>query len=191
MNTFLDSVTRGVDGLVGRMVDRLGGDAQPQAEVDEPGTERVWLLAYSVISVRRDDPRLLRRGEIIEVDVFDQEGTAARLIQRTLRREANLGPEDERFLRVHLSLLDSWCRPREGRGLPEEPRPATGDRAGEVLMTLRYLGAEASLSEIRDELGWPRGRVRYWLQQLIREGLVQRRRDGARNVYSPAEGARP
>jgi len=112
MQDTLIGLGRGIDGVVGRMVDRFGGDDRAGAR------DEVALTRYVVLSIAPGRERVLHVDETLVTDG----ATGRRLEDRLLAPFA--GHVDRPHLRVHTRVLRRWPRRAASRSSAGDDRPA-------------------------------------------------------------------
>lgn len=181
MQDTLINVGRGIDGMVGRMVDRFGDTPSASTSGTTPA---VALVRFIVVNVAEGHERVLHVDETLVTD-----GISGRDLERRL-----LAPYaahvDRKTLRVHTRLLNSW--PRQP---PKQPAPATAEAVPETKAApddpdQRLISALAgadeaglSMAQLVKQLGERSAALRVRLQRLNRDGTVRRAGDGLKTRY--------
>lgn len=81
---------------------------------DNDNNDTVRLVEYSIISIKRCDERILKKGEIIDAENMGDEAFATWVVALYLQEpDVHVPHEDKKYLRVYHRVLESW--PRQSR----------------------------------------------------------------------------
>jgi hypothetical protein len=71
----------------------------------------VRLIEYTIISIKRCDEKILKKGEVVDTGDLGEEGIATWLVAEYLQDSgAHLSREERKNLRVYHRVLESWQR---------------------------------------------------------------------------------
>lgn len=81
---------------------------------DNDNNDTVRLVEYSIVSIKRCDERILKKGEIIDAENMGDEAFATWVVALYLQEPGVHVPhDDKKYLRVYHRVLESW--PRQSR----------------------------------------------------------------------------
>lgn len=110
-----DRILRGAVGGAGNQThgaaDSIAGPQRKEEEMsDWNGEDQVRLFEYTLVTIRRDEERILAQGQRLVTDPMTEEEFKSLIIADYTRHCPDLCPADYQYLRVATRFLARWHR---------------------------------------------------------------------------------